>query len=84
MLLLDTHCVTVDESAKHRHQFYLDSNKNGANSSPGSWFVDAGTIGVVNSENTKGGNRYTEISGGDVPHNNLQMSKAVYIWRRTA
>lgn len=78
------HQLTVDESAKHRHQFYLDSNKNGANSSPGSWFVDAGTIGVVNSENTKGGNRYTEISGGDVPHNNLQMSKAVYIWLRTA
>lgn len=74
--------MTVDESAKHRYQFYLDSNKNGANSNPGSWFVDAGTLGFANSKDTEGRNRYTEISGGDVPHNNVQPSRAAYIWFR--
>lgn len=75
------HQLTVEELAGHKHQFYLDTSRNGANSYPGSWFVDAGTLGESSSKNTSA-NRYTEISGGDIPHNNVQPCKAVYVWRR--
>ena len=77
------HQLTVEELAGHKHQFYLDSSKNGANSTPGSWFVDAGTLGSTSSKNTHA-NRYTEISGVDIPHNNVQPCKAVYVWLRIA
>lgn len=75
------HQLTVEELAGHKHQFYLDSSKNGGAPGPGCWFVDAGTLGGYSSKNTSA-NRYTEISGGDIPHNNVQPCKAVYVWRR--
>ena len=82
MLYMVPDGIAVEELAGHKHQFYLDSSKNGANSVPGSWFVDAGTLGEYSSIKTSGANRYTEISGDDIPHNNVQPCKAVYVWRR--
>ena len=74
------HQLTVDESAKHSHQSGLG-------------WGDPKTYGTTELSDTKHGRVDTNQPsngwstsnvGQDKPHNNIQPSKATYIWFRTA
>ena len=81
------HQLTVDELAKHSHiervitddthANYLMLNKSGGTKGRAAPDTHAWTSQAT-------APLETEISGLDKPHNNLQTSKAVYIWLRTA
>jgi len=65
------HRLSVEELAKHAHIVLWHANS----SSGYDYAIGAGTAPLTNQ---------TKYTGGDKPHNNLQTSKAVYIWHRTA
>ena len=76
--------MTVDELAKHKHLLYHDHNfkayYNPIDDSNTPWqqaLVRSNRYG--HDEDFSGA-----PAGANKPHNNLQPSKAVYIWLRTA
>ena len=65
----DTHTLTIDEMPKHDHDFSSQQQDNYSSTA------------VTNTNDI--GNRFkTSLTGGDQPHNNVQMSKVKFIWTR--
>ena len=67
----ETHTLIVDEIPKHTHKGKYGTGTGtsaGGNCNTSYWFS----------------NNYNEETGGDQPHNNVQPSKIVYRWHRTA
>jgi phage-related tail fiber protein len=67
----NTHTLTTEQMPSHNHDFVL-----AASTSSGAYPESDGTPG--------GRKGKTENSGGDQPHNNIQPSKVVAHWLRTA
>ena len=77
-----SYSLTVDELAWHKHNSILDDTQvtdDETRPNADAWY-----------QATRWTNHYRQINnnvngaGGDAPHNNVQPSKAVYVWRRTA
>ena len=64
-----THQLTVAEMPKHNHSVTVMASKDDYSGSSGNRFTEGGNTGDA---------------GGDQPHNNVQPSIVVNIWRRTA
>ena len=72
----ETHTLTIDEMPKHTHKVnYVKSNITPL-SDPG--------ISGYNGNNEGLGNTLVEYTGGNQAHNNLQPSKVINRWHRTA
>lgn len=72
--------MTVDESAKHKHQSGLGWKNQNIGDVSG---LTDSKHGCVNT-NMPNSSWESGFTGGDKPHNNIQPCKAVYIWCRTA
>lgn len=68
----EKHKLTTTEMPSHRHSFTYREKTYGGSS--------ASATDMTSTGDTK----YTDYQGGNGPHNNMQPSIAVYIWRRTA
>ena len=66
------HVLTESEMPNHRHQVGAYSG------------VSAGQFRSEPFEGTSSGSSYSDYTGGDVPHNNMQPYYVVDMWRRTA
>ena len=66
-----THKLTVEEIPKHSHSI------SGGGGSEGGIYIDT-------SSEIASSTRITDETGGDMPHNNVQPSKIVFIWLRTS
>ena len=70
------HKLTVNEMPKHGHDIKIFDDNNNHDKS------DEGDRGVSRTGVFQSG--YVGDSGGDSPHNNVQPSIVVYMWKRTA
>ena len=70
----NTHKLLVDEIPSHKHDLYAMNDDSAGNSGlDGSSYLGA-----------KVGGNSMSLTGGDQPHNNIQPSKVVAHWLRTA
>lgn len=70
----NTHQLTVDEMPSHKHDLYAMNDDSAGNTG----LDGASYLG------TKVGSNSMLPTGGDLPHNNIQPSKVVGCWLRTA
>ena len=74
------HTLTVDEMPKHSHKnshYVVGSNASGY----GAW---EGTVASGDNGNNYRASAYSDETGGDLAHNNIQPSFVCYIWQKTA
>lgn len=69
MLYLDSHGIAVEELSKHAHTVIWHASSAEGNE----YAVGAGTAPVTD---------LTQYAGNDKPHNNVQPSRAAYVWCR--
>lgn len=72
--------MTVDELAKHNHNSILDDRL----ATDVDEYADTFYNTTHWSKHWRLIDNNIRYKGGDQPHNNVQPSKAVYVWRRTA
>lgn len=69
----NTHKLTIDEAPSHTHSVSFRTGGIGGSGRP-----------ATDSQSSNAANMVTESAGGDQPHNNIQPSKVVAHWLRTA
>ena len=69
----NTHKLTIDEIPSHTHSVNFRTRGIGGSGLP-----------ATDSQSSSAANMVTESAGGDQPHNNIQPSKVVAHWLRTA
>ena len=69
------HKLTIDELPTHRHGFNALWNFTTMNASSGQGVVSPSPNDTVG---------YTDYTGGDTSHNNIQPYITCYMWKRTA
>ena len=76
----EEHQLKVDEIPNHKHWAYYKNNV-------GTFDIPDWSFAVLNAEQVVGDKGFdisTNFVGGDVPHNNIQPSKIINRWHRTA
>lgn len=74
------HSVTVDELARHIHNSTLDDTL--ATDDETRPYADAWYQATLWTNHYRPINNNVKVAGGNKPHNNVQSSRAAYVWFR--